>query len=151
MSYSEMEFLEQEQIALRYRLLAHLSGYLAVLLVITAIIPDFPYQWYTMVRWFVFLVSVFAVYQRIKAETYFTASDRADILLVMYLVLGLVFNPIIPFSFSRDLWFVIDLVGAVATGNAIDLSSKESTDLLRIVGERESTLQEKKKLTKGVK
>lgn len=146
MQSSQIEFLEQKQIALRNRILAHFSGYLAVLLVITAIIPDFPYQWYTMVRWFVFFVSIFAVYQRIKIEKYFVASDRADIVLVVYLILGFVFNPIIPFSLSRDIWFLIDLAGAVATTNAIGLYNKETTTLLETIEQQE--MISKKKRTK---
>jgi hypothetical protein len=65
-----------------------------------------PYSFYTTTRWVVFLVCCWGAYQHLEV------SPKG--ILVGFIVIGVIFNPLIPFRFKRDLWQVIDILGGIA-------------------------------------
>jgi len=75
-----------------------------------------PYSFYTTTRWVVFLVCCVGVYQNLES------SPKA--ILIGFIVIGVLFNPLIPFRFKRDVWQVIDILGGIAL-IAMPLSAKK--------------------------
>jgi len=65
-----------------------------------------PYSFYTTTRWVVFLVCCWGAYQNREM--------RPKWIFVGFIVIGVLFNPLIPFRFKRDLWQVIDILGGIA-------------------------------------
>jgi hypothetical protein len=65
-----------------------------------------PYSFYTTTRWVVFLVCCWGAYQHREMLPKWT--------FIGFLVIGVVFNPLIPFRFKRDIWQVIDVLGGIA-------------------------------------
>ena len=64
-----------------------------------------PYSFYTTTRWVVFVVCCWGAYQHLEV------SPKG--ILVGFIVIGALFNPLIPFRFKRDLWQVIDILGGI--------------------------------------
>jgi hypothetical protein len=65
-----------------------------------------PYSFYTTTRWVVFVVCCWGAYQHLEV-----APKR---ILIGFIVVGVLFNPLIPFRFKRDLWQVIDIFSGIA-------------------------------------
>lgn len=76
-----------------------------------------PYGFYQLVRWIVFLSSAYNAYQQGSREKYFWASTFAFI--------AILFNPIAPIHFDKEIWQIIDFVVAVFIGVAYYKLSKE--------------------------
>jgi hypothetical protein len=64
-----------------------------------------PYSFYTTTRWVVFLVCCWGAYQNCKM--------LPNWIFVGFIVIGVLFNPLIPFRFKRDLWQVIDISSGI--------------------------------------
>jgi hypothetical protein len=64
-----------------------------------------PYSFYTTTRWVIFLVCVWGAYQNREILTKW--------IFIGFIVIGVLFNPLIPFRFSRDIWQVIDIAGGI--------------------------------------
>jgi uncharacterized membrane protein YccC len=65
-----------------------------------------PYTFYTLTRWVVFLVSCFGFY--------FTLEFKPNGLKMGFVVIGVLFNPLIPLHFKRDTWQIVDILAGVA-------------------------------------
>jgi hypothetical protein len=65
-----------------------------------------PYSFYTTTRWVVFVVCCWGAFQNLES------SPKG--ILVGFIVIGVLFNPLIPFRFKRDIWQVIDVIAAIA-------------------------------------
>ena len=65
-----------------------------------------PYSFYTTTRWVVFVVCCWGAYQHLEV------SPKG--ILVGFIVIGVVFNPLIPFRFKRDVWQVIDIISGIS-------------------------------------
>lgn len=66
-----------------------------------ALIPDLPYGYFQVLRW---VVCLFAVY---------TASQyRAGALAMLFGLIAILFNPLAPIHFEREVWMLIDLACA---------------------------------------
>jgi len=64
------------------------------------------YSFYTITRWVVFLVCCWGVYQSQKS------SPKG--ILIGFIGIGVLFNPLIPFHFKKDLWQIIDIISGIA-------------------------------------
>jgi len=65
-----------------------------------------PYLFYTLTRWVVFLVSCFGFY--------FILEFKSNGLKMGFVVIGVLFNPIIPLHLKRDTWQIVDILAGVA-------------------------------------
>jgi hypothetical protein len=65
-----------------------------------------PMSFYTTTRWVIFAVCCWGAYQNIE--------NPKKWVLIGFIVIGVVFNPLIPFRFKRDVWGIIDVLSAIA-------------------------------------
>ncbi|MGO8756439.1 MAG: DUF6804 family protein [Gallionellaceae bacterium] len=75
----------------------------AILLLLA--IASWPYSYYIFLRWFVFLSALLHIGVSI--------SKRRMSALVIYLLIGLLFNPIEPIYLSKGVWVIIDFFAAM--------------------------------------
>ena len=71
----------------------------AILLIIAATTTQ-SYNFYVFLRWTVFLLSAFVVYK---------VKDRI-VAVILIAGIGILFNPILPFTFKKETWHIIDFV-----------------------------------------
>jgi len=77
----------------------------ATLVAILAAAGHQPYSFYTLTRWAVFLASCWGIY--------FALEKMPKPAALGYLIAAILFNPLIPFHFKRDIWQLIDIAAAV--------------------------------------
>ena len=75
----------------------------SIVMLLLAILP-LPYGYYTLLRLVVCFTAVFLAWFSYKAQKISWAW--------MMGLLALIFNPIIPLYFGRELWIVVDLIAA---------------------------------------
>lgn len=69
------------------------------------IIPTWPYGYYTLLRWFIFISSIFVAYCFYKSKlTGWT---------LVFAAIAFLFNPLFPVYLSRSTWTPIDLISSV--------------------------------------
>lgn len=74
-------------------------------------LADLPTGYYTLVRFAVCLVSALSCYWSYKSD------DKVGIATVVFGVLAILFNPIIPiYLHEKEIWTVIDIAAAVLLG-----------------------------------
>jgi hypothetical protein len=67
---------------------------------------SYPYHFYTLTRWVVFLVCAFG---------FFNTLDKSPSgLKVGFAIVGILFNPLIPFHLKRDTWQILNVFAGVA-------------------------------------
>lgn len=78
---------------------------IAGVLLILAIPTGWPYDFYILLRWFIFSVSAYVAWGFYKSN-----------LTAWTLIFGgisLLFNPIVPFYLAKSSWVAIDLIAAI--------------------------------------
>lgn len=70
------------------------------LLIITLAFLDMPYGFYTFLRIFLFITSIFYLYNTPKDKPLF---------LLSWLICAIIYNPIIPLEFDRHEWEIINI------------------------------------------
>lgn len=69
-------------------------------------IPSFwPYSYYILLRWVIFLVGLYIAYNCYKIQNYGWA--------LIIGVIGLAFNPIFPIYLNKSTWVIIDFISAL--------------------------------------
>ncbi len=63
---------------------------------------NMPYNYYTMLRFIVFGVSAYGAY--------FAYQQSKQVWVWAYLIVAILFNPLIPFYLSKTTWIVLDLL-----------------------------------------
>lgn len=63
------------------------------------------YSYYIFLRWFIFLTSIYFSYSSHK--------NKNKTWLIGFIVISLLFNPIIPIYLSKDVWAIIDVATAI--------------------------------------
>ncbi len=63
------------------------------------------YSYYTFLRWYVFLSSIYFAYSSNEA--------KIKIWFVSFSIIALLFNPIIPIYLNKGIWSVIDVICAI--------------------------------------
>ena len=77
---------------------------ISIILLITAIFElDVGYWYYQLLKWGVFACSVLSGYLNYQNKK----------LLVTFLIIAILFNPIAPIYFSKEIWKIIDGVAAI--------------------------------------
>lgn len=71
-----------------------------------AVIPMWPYGYYTFLRLVICGVAVYGAY-------FFKKHSMLDNHFVPLVLIAIFFNPLVPVHLSRELWLPIDLAGAV--------------------------------------
>ena len=74
-------------------------------LLLLAIPTGWPYDFYTLLRWFIFGVSVYVAYGFYKSNLPSWA--------LIFGGMSLLFNPIVPFYLSKSSWVLIDFVSSI--------------------------------------
>lgn len=64
-------------------------------------IAKHPYWYYTFVRWVVFAVCCWGLW---------LCRRRYNSFVFGYIIIGLIFNPLVPFQFDRSTWQILDVV-----------------------------------------
>ena len=78
--------------------------YLLAVLVLIGILP-LPYGYYVFLRITVFIFSCYMIY--------FLFSQEKIPMMVAFIIIAIVFNPIIQIFLSKELWVVIDILVAI--------------------------------------
>ena len=76
------------------------------LLLLIALIP-LPYGYYLFLRLVVFFACAFAIWQLVLLE-----STKAHIWIAAFVVFGLIFNPFLRVHLTREIWMILNLIGA---------------------------------------
>ncbi len=85
---------------------ACLSGISKLTIALLLLAPfHWPYSYYIFLRWFVLLSTL--------AHIGFSIWLRRPLCLLIFVPIGLLFNPIEPIYFSKDNWAIIDFVAAI--------------------------------------
>lgn len=79
-------------------------SFIAIFLLLIALLP-MPYGYYTLVRICICLYSAFLAYK--------SWEEKIDIWMWIFIVIAVLFNPIIPIYLNRELWAIIDIVIAI--------------------------------------
>ena len=77
---------------------------LAILFLLGAL-ADNPYGYYQLLRWVILIIGAYSAYL-----VYNTAKKVWP---WVFGVIAILFNPIIPFSFQRETWQIIDIIVAI--------------------------------------
>ncbi len=77
---------------------------IAIILLIGTLF-DFPYFYYQILRWYIFIAFIFIIY-----NLYLIDKIKFNILIYIYWFIAIIFNPISPFYFWWDIWFIIDII-----------------------------------------
>ncbi len=77
---------------------------ITIVMLLIALLP-MPYGYYTLVRICVCVLSSFLAYK--------TWQEKINLWMWIFIIIAILFNPIIPIYLSRELWAVIDIVVAI--------------------------------------
>lgn len=80
---------------------------ISVVLLIVAI-PELPYGYYVFLRWVVCASSGFTAFVSSKLEKRFW--------MILYGLIAILFNPIVPIYLEKEIWVVIDIIIAIVIG-----------------------------------
>lgn len=78
---------------------------LAALMLVAAMLPLWRYDYFVILRWVVFMVCLLQAQAAISAQRYAA--------LAIFVLIGILFNPIYPILLKRGLWIWIDFVCAM--------------------------------------
>jgi hypothetical protein len=78
---------------------------IAAVIALVAAAGGHPMSFYTTTRWVIFAVCCWGAFQNTENPNKW--------ILIGFVVIGVVFNPLIPFRFKRDVWQIIDIVSAI--------------------------------------
>ena len=90
----------------------------AAVLLFLAFVDGLPYEFFTVLRWVVCAVSIFAAY---TAHTY-----GRGVFIWIFGFIALLFNPILPAHLGRELWLAVDaVVGILMLASVFILKPRE--------------------------
>ncbi len=78
-----------------------------------------PYSYYIFLRWYVFLSCIYFAY--------LSKDETNKIWFILFTVIFLLFNPIIPIYFKKDIWTIIDITAGIIIFLSIFLQSNGLT------------------------
>jgi FtsH-binding integral membrane protein len=94
-----------------------LGRIIATLLLILAAFYRFPYSFYQILRWAVFAICGYSAYIS------FTQNKTRWV--VSFALIALLFNPILSFHFSREIWQIFNIIAAIVTALSILIISEK--------------------------
>jgi len=68
-------------------------------------IAEWPYGYYTMLRWIACISSILVVLQAFE--------KNIDWVKVVFIVIAILFNPLAPIYLSRSTWIPLDIISAI--------------------------------------
>lgn len=86
-------------------------GYLIAALLIIAVF-DLPYGYYTFLRIVVTGICAYYLYEEYKAT-----GGRLEFMVILFGVLTILYNPIIPIHLEKGIWIFFNIVAAIAIGS----------------------------------
>lgn len=110
-----------------YKICSFISLILTVLFFIS--IFDLPYGFYTFMRILVFILSVIFIFLYYSERGYFSST------LIPVIIIGTLWNPIIPIYLTKDIWVVLDIIAAITEGalsvHSLHLAKKKIILIIR--------------------
>jgi len=76
-----------------------ITGVVAIMLLLALF--DMPYNYYTVLRFAVFIVSMVVIYTALPLEKHW--------LTIVFSLIAILFNPFIKISFDREVWALVDV------------------------------------------
>lgn len=64
-----------------------------------------PYSYYIFLRWYIFISSIYLAY--------YSDKSKSKLWFVIFSVIALLFNPLIPIYLDKDIWSVVDVLCAI--------------------------------------
>ena len=92
-----------------------IPGIIVAILLLIAL-ADLPYGYYQFLRWAVCGMAIFMVYV--------SYSSNIKWFMWVFIVIAVLFNPIIPIHLNREIWRPIDIVSAIIFLGGIALKKK---------------------------
>lgn len=71
-------------------------------------VMEFPYGYYTFLRIFICIFSAFLVLTLSRLK-----NDRAKPFLIVFVIIAILWNPLIPVYLSKAVWIPLDLIGGL--------------------------------------
>ena len=68
-------------------------------------IAEWPYGYYTLLRWITCIASILVVFQAFE--------KNIDWAKVLFIVIAILFNPLAPIYLSRSIWIPLDIITAI--------------------------------------
>ena len=93
---------------INYKICSFISLILTVLFFIS--IFDLPYGFYTFMRILAFILSVIFIFLYYSERGYFSPT------LIPVIIIGILWNPIIPIYLTKNIWVILDLIAAITEG-----------------------------------
>ena len=84
--------------------MTYLISILSIVLLVIAIPIGLPYGYYVLLRWVICACAAFM--------TYFSFKQQKNVFVFAFIVIALVFNPILPLSLGKGLWVIVDAIAA---------------------------------------
>lgn len=78
-------------------------SYLAAFMLLGAIFISFPYGYYQVLKLVSCIAFVLCFLEQLSCKKTLTAS--------VFLLMGIIFNPIIPVHFEKSIWMLLDAIG----------------------------------------
>ena len=75
------------------------------ILMLFGAVAEWPYGYYTILRWITCLTSILVVLQAFK--------KNIDWAKVVFIVIAILFNPLAPIYLSRSTWIPLDIITAI--------------------------------------
>lgn len=76
-------------------------SYISIIFLLLALLP-MPYGYYTLLRLFIFITCCSYIFN--------DSDEKKSNFFYGWLILGLIYNPIIPVHLSRDIWQVVNIL-----------------------------------------
>lgn len=91
----------------------------AIIILALAIPSIFPYSYYIILRWAVAGSSVYLCWYL----WHFYRKDKST-LIILFLITAIIFNPFVPFYFSKETWVLIDLATIALLASSFFMKTK---------------------------
>lgn len=101
-----------------------IAMYAAIVFLILGILPVWPYDYYILLRW---IVSGTALYIFVRA------SEKAEIKRLSFILIAILYNPLIPIYLNRSVWTLFDLIVVGYYLHEMEKLSLRKVDLKRLM------------------
>lgn len=75
------------------------------ILMLFGAIAEWPYGYYTLLRWITCITSILVAFQAFE--------NNIDWAKVVFIIIAILFNPLVPIYLSRSIWIPLDIITAI--------------------------------------
>lgn len=75
------------------------------------------YGYYIFLRWYVFITSIYFAYQ--------SNEDKNKVWFILFIVISLLFNPVLPVYMEKEIWTILDVISGIAIFISIFFQDKK--------------------------